>query len=103
MIRVKNAKKVIVRGSVVRLTWLLSAREIEVLRLLAGGDTNKVMADKLVISEKTVETHRSNINSKLRQLTGRTFPTELLAQMAIVSGITSFTQFPFLIIDPLPS
>lgn len=103
MIRVKNAKKVIVRGSAVRLTWLLSKREIDVLKLLAGGNSNKSMAEKLGISEKTVETHRSNINSKLRELTGHTFPTESLAQMAILSGIATFTEFPFLTIDPPPS
>jgi two-component system, NarL family, response regulator LiaR len=43
----------------------LSERELEVLRLLAGGLSNGDIAEKLVISEKTVKSHVSNILSKL--------------------------------------
>jgi NarL family two-component system response regulator LiaR len=43
----------------------LSPREIEVLRLLAGGRTNKEMARQLAIGEKTIKTHVSRILSKL--------------------------------------
>lgn len=43
----------------------LSDREKDVLRLVAMGFTNRQIADKLVISIKTVETHRSNIKDKL--------------------------------------
>jgi NarL family two-component system response regulator LiaR len=43
----------------------LSDRELEVLRLIAGGKSNKEIADDLVISEKTVKSHVSNILSKL--------------------------------------
>lgn len=103
MLAKKNAGRVIVFGSRMRLVDLLSEREIDVLKLLTGGDSNKVIAEKLGISEKTVETHRSNINNRFRELTGHTFPTELLVQMAILSGITSFTEFAFLVIDPPPS
>ncbi|TAK57844.1 response regulator transcription factor [Patescibacteria group bacterium] len=103
MIRVNGAKKAIVRGSAVRLTWLLSPREIEVLRLLTEGNANKVIAEKLGISEKTVESHRSNIHGKFRQLTGHTFPMELLVQMAVRSGIATPAEFPFLVFDPPPS
>jgi DNA-binding CsgD family transcriptional regulator len=45
---------------------VLSARELEVLTLLANGKNNKEVASILSISEKTVATHRSNIRSKLR-------------------------------------
>lgn len=43
----------------------LSAREIEVLRLIAAGKINKEIADELCISVNTVITHRKNLSSKL--------------------------------------
>ena len=43
----------------------LTARELEVLRLVAAGKTNRVIADDLVISERTVARHVSNIFAKL--------------------------------------
>ena len=49
----------------------LTDRELEVVRLVAGGDSNQDIAAKLVISEKTVKTHISNILGKL-QLADRT-------------------------------
>jgi two-component system response regulator NreC len=44
---------------------LLTPREQEVCRLLAYGYTNAEVAEKLFISDRTVETHRTNIMSKL--------------------------------------
>ncbi len=49
------------RGNVAGLT----AREIEVLRLVAAGKSNRAIAEALVISEKTVARHVSNIFLKL--------------------------------------
>ena len=49
----------------------LTAREIEVLRLIARGLSNQQIADQLTISEATVRTHVSNILGKL-QLASRT-------------------------------
>ena len=43
----------------------LSAREVEVLRLVAAGLTNRAIADALTISERTVDRHVSNIFTKL--------------------------------------
>jgi DNA-binding CsgD family transcriptional regulator/pimeloyl-ACP methyl ester carboxylesterase len=42
----------------------LSAREVEVLRLVAGGKSNPQIADELVISLNTVQRHVSNILAK---------------------------------------
>lgn len=46
----------------------LSDRELEVLRLIADGLPNAAIAEKLVISEKTVKGHVSNILSKLHMI-----------------------------------
>jgi DNA-binding NarL/FixJ family response regulator len=43
----------------------LTARELQVLRLVAGGGTNKAIAAELVVSERTIDRHVSNIFSKL--------------------------------------
>jgi DNA-binding NarL/FixJ family response regulator len=44
---------------------LLTRRELDVLRLLADGNTNKAIADALVLSGATVKFH---VNSILRKL-----------------------------------
>jgi two-component system response regulator NreC len=44
---------------------ILTRREADVLRFLAIGHTNAEVAKRLVISVRTVETHRSNIQRKL--------------------------------------
>ena len=43
----------------------LTAREVEVLRLVAAGLTNKAIAAQLYLSEKTIARHLSNIFAKL--------------------------------------
>jgi len=43
----------------------LTSREIEVLRLIAAGNANKIIADKLSITEETVKGHVKSILSKL--------------------------------------
>jgi len=44
----------------------LSAREIEVLNLVAKENSNELIAEKLFISERTVEAHRRNIFIKTK-------------------------------------
>ncbi len=44
----------------------LTRRETEVLRLVALGHTNAEIAESLYLSIRTVETHRANIQSKLK-------------------------------------
>lgn len=53
----------------------LTPREVEVLGLIAMGYMNPEIADKLVLSVRTVETHRANIQRK----TGLTTRAELIA------------------------
>ena len=62
----------------------LTPRELEVLNLLAQGDENREIAEKLVISEATARTHVSNIISKLH-LASRT----QAALYALKEGLTS--------------
>ena len=45
---------------------LLSTREVEVLTLIAAGNSNKQIAGSLSISEETTKTHVKNIMEKLR-------------------------------------
>ena len=53
----------------------LSARELEVLRLIALGYTNSEIASRLYLSVRTVESHRAHIQQK----TGRTSRAALVA------------------------
>lgn len=43
----------------------LTPREVEVLRLIAQGHTNRQMADLLTLSVRTIESHRANMMQKL--------------------------------------
>lgn len=45
--------------------WELTARELEVLRMIARGHTNVEIAEQLSLSVRTVETHRTHIQQKL--------------------------------------
>ena len=47
----------------------LSAREVDVLGLIALGHTNVEIGQKLFLSVRTVETHRAHIQQKLRRST----------------------------------
>jgi adenylate cyclase len=73
-----------VRGGVAPAAGDLTAREVEVLNLLAEGLSNRAIADRLVISEKTVIRHVSNIFMKL-DVHNRAEATRLALDRGIVS------------------
>ncbi|MDM5328730.1 response regulator transcription factor [Neobacillus sp. CF12] len=64
---------------------LLSDREKEVLTLVAKGYANKEIAEQLVISVKTVETHKGNLMEKLQM---RTRPE--LVEYAVKKGLLGY-------------
>jgi DNA-binding NarL/FixJ family response regulator len=59
--RYSNSSRKRVSENDVRLT----AREIEIVKLISKGLTNQEMADRLFISARTVETHRANLMKKV--------------------------------------
>ncbi len=67
----------------------LTEREVDVLRLVAQGRSNRDIADELVITEMTVRTHVSNILSKLH-LASRT----QAALYALREGLASLDDVP---------
>jgi NarL family two-component system response regulator LiaR len=67
----------------------LTERELDVLRLVAEGRSNKEIAERLVITEMTVRTHVSNILGKLH-LASRT----QAALYALREGIASLDNVP---------
>jgi DNA-binding NarL/FixJ family response regulator len=59
-------QKLIERESTTRLAYeVLSSRQMQILRMVAGGLRNKDIGQKLFISEGTVEAHLHNIYEKL--------------------------------------
>jgi DNA-binding NarL/FixJ family response regulator len=64
-------------------TAVLSEREVEVLKLMAGGGANKEIAASLSISESTVKTHVANIFQKL-DVNGRTEAVTEALQRGII-------------------
>jgi len=67
----------------------LTGREVDVLRLVAQGRSNRDIADELVITEMTVRTHVSNILGKLH-LASRT----QAALYALREGLASLDDVP---------
>jgi DNA-binding NarL/FixJ family response regulator len=61
----------------------LTAREVEVIRLIAAGKTNRMIAAELFLSEKTVARHVSNIFSKL-EITSRSAATAFAFEHRLV-------------------
>jgi DNA-binding NarL/FixJ family response regulator len=65
----------------------LSDREREVLELMAEGLTNAGIAERLVVSERTVETHVRNVLSKLNIPDSQNAHRRVLAVLAYVSEV----------------
>lgn len=63
----------------------LTTREVEVLRLVAQGLSNQEIADRMVLSERTVRTHVSNILEKLH-LANRTQAALYAVREGLVSS-----------------
>ncbi|MFL5806770.1 MAG: LuxR C-terminal-related transcriptional regulator [Roseiflexaceae bacterium] len=61
----------------------LTAREVEVLRLVADGLTDAQVAERLVLSRRTVQTHLSSIYSKL-QVNTRSAATRFAVEQGLV-------------------
>lgn len=59
-------KKDVERGYEKMETNPLSHREVEILKMIMDGYTNNEIADKLFLSNRTVDTHRKNILAKLQ-------------------------------------
>lgn len=66
------------------ISTILTAREREVLQLIAEGNTTKAISSLLHVSERTVDAHRQNIMSKLNM-----HSIADLTKYAIRMGITS--------------
>jgi DNA-binding NarL/FixJ family response regulator len=62
----------------------LTARELEVLKLIAEGMTNGEISDKLFTSKRTIETHRQNIIAKTQAKN-----TAALIKLAVSRGLIS--------------
>ena len=67
----------------------LSARELEVLRLIARGQTNREIADRLFLSVRTIESHRARLQRKLA-LTRRSE----LVEYALERGLVEPSELP---------
>ncbi len=65
----------------------LSAREVEVLRLIADGLTNTQIAEQLVISPLTVNTHVRSIYNKLG-VSSRSAATRFAMKHGLISNLS---------------
>jgi DNA-binding CsgD family transcriptional regulator/tetratricopeptide (TPR) repeat protein len=73
----------LLKGTPSRHTHRLTPRELQVLRLVATGETNKAIAGRLSLSEKTVDRHVSNIFAKL-DVPSRTAATAFAYQHKLI-------------------
>jgi two-component system response regulator NreC len=67
----------------------LTGREVEVLRLIARGQTNREVAERLFLSVRTVETHRARLQRKL----GLSRRSDLV-EYALERGLMEASELP---------
>jgi two-component system, NarL family, response regulator NreC len=67
----------------------LTDRELEVLRLIARGQTNREVAERLFLSVRTVETHRARLQRKL----GLSRRSDLV-EYALERGLVEASELP---------
>jgi DNA-binding NarL/FixJ family response regulator len=63
---VEDPRQVPVGQKIASPDYPLTEREVEILRLLAAGESNKKIADMIGVSRRTVESHRNHIMQKMR-------------------------------------
>lgn len=61
----KRYSNTLAKKKTTEISVRLTAREIEIVKLIGEGMTNQQMADRLFISQRTVETHRANLMKKV--------------------------------------
>ena len=83
----KPARITTQKGLPKRASLPLTARELQVLRYVADGNTNKLMASRLSISVKTLEKHRQNLMDKLE-----IHDTATLTRYAIYAGVVRVSE-----------
>lgn len=71
---------------------LLTSREKEVLQLVAEGNTNAQIADKLFISRRTVEIHRSHMMKKLGLHRPQVDLVQYAAQRGLIKSLHTITE-----------
>jgi two-component system, sensor histidine kinase LadS len=71
--------------------WELTSREIDVLKLIAYGCSNKEIADRLFISVNTVKYHTKNIYDKL-QSSGRVETLLKITNMSVTGSISGLVS-----------
>ena len=71
----------------------LSKRELEVLKEIAMGHTNKEIGEKLFVSENTVKTHINNIYLKLE---GSNSQTEMIFKHGLIDSIIHLIGYQYI-------
>ena len=79
-----------VRGSILSRMATLTLREVEVMRRVVAGQSNKVIAIELEISVRTVEGHRARVMEKMEVRT----VAQLVLANVIARGYRAETQAP---------